>query len=237
MRAVFTIDIPSVGHGKFPSNQDIVTELRQHGWEFVGTSSLDEDQRVNRYKELSDRLMKVMPEVRAAEEAEHVIYYGELQDEKTKFIVTRVVDGQMTFRLLHPNLAKLERSTERVIRKLLTTAIGEGRLHVSNNSVVVYERGHEDIIIQGHVISRPFREAISANRKDVLLILGSFLILVPNVVGLFLIPVDQHRILGGTLERLSTALATTIIVSGLGYFQTYYELRIHETVKWTPYAD
>jgi len=73
MAAVFTIEIPAVGHGKSPCNQDIVTERRRYSWEFVGTSRLGEDQRVGRYKELANRLLKDMPQIRAAKKAEHVV--------------------------------------------------------------------------------------------------------------------------------------------------------------------
>lgn len=237
MRAVFTVDIPSTGHGKFPENAEILDQLRTHGWEFVGTANMEDDKRILKYKDLANNLLEQMPEVRKTEEAEHVIYYGELQDDKAKFVITRVVQGQMTFRLLHPNLGKLERSSEKMIQKLLATTIGDGRFKISNSSVLLYERGFEDIIIKGEVITKPLSEAAKSNRRDVLLVIGSFLIMVPTLAGLFIFTSEEHRILGGTLERLSTALITTIIVSGLGFFQTYYEILRERPINWIPYSD
>lgn len=237
MRAVFTVNIPAIGHAKFPSNQEIINELRTHGWERIETTELDDVQQLERYKELAGYLLEHMPEIRKTEEADQIIYYGDLQDDKTKFVVTRVVQGQMTFRLLHPNLARLERSTEKIIRKLLHSGLGDTKFEISNNLVLVYERGFEDIIIEGQVISQPFREAMKTNRRDVLLVFGGLAFLVPTIVGLFFLTTEEHRILGGTLERLSTALITTVIVSGLGFVQTYYQILREKLIHWKPYSD
>jgi hypothetical protein len=237
MRAVFTVDIPSIGHAKFPNNQEIINELRTHGWENVEVSELDESQQTAKYKELAIHLLEQMPEIRKTEEANQVIYYGELQDDKTKFVVTRVVQGQMTFRLLHPNLARLQRSTEKIISKLINSRLGDTQFNISNDLVLVYERGFEDVIIEGRVISKPFREATKTNRRDVLLVLGSILILVPTIIGLFFYSSAENRIIGGTLESLSTALITTIIVSALGFFQTYYEIMREKLIHWLPFSE
>jgi|CXWK01.1.fsa_nt_gi hypothetical protein len=238
MRAVFTVEIPAIGHGKFPENSEIIEQLHTHGWEVVSLATIEDPvTRQEKYKEYAKELLEQMPEIRKTEEAEHIIYYGVLQEDKTKFVVTRVIQGRMTFRLLNPNLASLERSTENMIKILLSSGTGDSKFKISNSSVLVYEREFEDVIIKGTVIANPFRKAIKENRRDYLLVLIAMLILVPVIIGAVIYSSEEHRLIGGSLERLSTALITTIIVSALGLFQNYYEYKRETPISWEPYSD
>ena len=56
-----------------------------------------------------------MPEV-AKHEINDVIYAGYLSADQTNFVVTRSSEGEMTFRLMQPELQKLIQATERIIR-------------------------------------------------------------------------------------------------------------------------
>jgi hypothetical protein len=231
MRAVFTVDVPTVD-GKYPTNDEFLTRLRNNGWEDVKLQHLDEDEKQRKYQELAKDLFSDMPEL-ANEEKEYVIFYGVLQDNQTKFIVTRRITGQATFRLLQPALGRLQRSTEKMIRQLVNPSHHDKPLSVSYQSVFIYERGHEDVIIRGRIIPKPIWEAWRIDRKNIFLSVGSFLLVVPVIALQLFISTDEHRVIGGNLERLSTALLTTLLVSVLGFYQTYVEIKKNKIIAWT----
>ena len=70
-----------------------------------------------------------MPEI-AIEDEGNVIFYGFMADYQTKFAITRRVEGQITFRLLHPVLTRLQTSTTKMIKK--NHAIKIGRFEFNN---------------------------------------------------------------------------------------------------------
>ncbi|MCI0563769.1 MAG: hypothetical protein MN733_35290 [Nitrososphaera sp.] len=231
MRSVFTIDLPlntSNEGDPYPDNTKILSIVRSFGWEPLEIRALeDESAKQRRYKELAEKLFQDMPEI-AVEEKDDVVFYGYLADDQTKFVITRRVEGQITFRLLHPVLPRLQASTKKMIKKILDSHMG----NISNQTVVLYERGFDHIILNGRVIPRPLRETIRTDRKDVLLltvpvVLLTFLLAILLVANLSTFPLIQ-----GTVERLSTALITTALVSMVGLIQTYWEISRNRLISW-----
>jgi hypothetical protein len=235
MRTTFTIEFPTLD-GKeisFPDNKDVLEMVRSFGWEPMEIKALGEDEALKekKYKEFAENLFKDMPEI-ANEEKDNVIFYGFIAADQSKFVITRRVEGQVTFRLLHPVLPRLQASTEKIVRKILAGRVDGRPIKIVNQSVLLYERGFDHIIMSGRVIPSPYRETISSDRKDVLLFLGPILLEIPTFYALnFLDPV-AHKIFFGTAERVSTALLTTALVSFLGLLQTYLEIRRHHLIAW-----
>jgi len=238
MRSVFTVNIPSNESGEYPSNTEILHRIRSFGWEPIEIQRMNEDEAAKevRYKELADKLFNEMPEI-AKEEKESVIFFGYLADDQTKFVITRSVEGQITFRLLHPVLPRLQSSTTKMVKKLISCTINKRQLEISNQTVVIYERGFDHIIISGRVIPNPVREALRTDRKNVLLATGPLILAVPVMFGLLVVNSDNSPLLGGTMERFSTALLTTSLVSALSLFQTYYEIRRERLISWAFTSD
>ncbi len=234
MRSVFTIDLPVNNEGIYSDNHEVLKLLRSFGWEPAGIRDLgnDETAKEQKYKESAEVLFRDMPEI-AVEEKDYVIFFGFLADTQTKFAVTRTVEGQITFRLLHPVLPRLQSSTRKMVRKIIASRLSDKQLEISNQSIVIYERGFDHIILSGRVIPSAVRETIRTDRKDMLLFVGPLLFLVPLAAGLVLVNPATHRLLGGTLERMSTALLTTSLVSLLGLIQNYYEIRRNRLIAWT----
>lgn len=290
MRAVFTIDLPELGAGNYPSNKQILDLVRTFGWERLDLLSrrvngieeiaavleesdkrvgalasvsavhdasslsvvptdaaladsrsgqnaeMEEINRHKRYQELASVLFKDMPEVVANEEQQSVIFYGYLADEKTKFVITRMVSGQITFRLLHPSLTSLQSSTEKMVRKIIGSTVAAKPLVVSNERVEVLERGQEHVIVTGRVIPHALRETIRTDKRDAYLSIIPTLLLYPTIaLGEFL---GRTSItLQGHMERMSTALLTTALVSFLGLAQTYSDIRKNKIIAWSFAAD
>jgi len=182
-----------------------------------------------------------MPEVAAAEKND-VVFFGYVADDQTKFVVTRAVENQITFRLPHPVLPRLQASAKKIVRRILVAKFLEQSLVVGNSRIVVYERGYDDIIITGRVISHPLRETRRTSTKDLLLTIVPLLLLVPLTVLLIVAPSAitaqpttsalATPLIHGTLERMSTALLTTALVSGLGLLTTYYDIKKNRSIAW-----
>jgi len=234
MRSVFTIDLRQIdGVGGYIDSLELLSNLRSFGWEPMEFLDInDESTKTAKYKEMAESLFGEMPEI-AIEEQGNVIFYGYLADDQTKFVVTRRVQGQITFRLLHPVLPRLQASTRKVVKKILSSRIGE----ISNYSVILYEKGHDHIILHGRVIPTPIKEAIRSNRKDTLLSLIPLIFVIPMMITLATIDLTAYPLIMGTGERLSTALITTSLVSALGLFQSYWEISRHKLIIWNFVSD
>lgn len=231
MRAVFTVHIPAVSNEKYPNNEEFLSRIRTFGWDDVKVKELPENEREKWYMDHAKELWENMPEI-ANNEKEYVIFYGAIPDNQTKFIITRVTEGQATFRLLHTNLDRLQASTKDMIKRLIE---GQGNLpplKISNQRISIYERGYDDIIIQGRVVPSPFWEAWRVDKRNLLLTLGAFLFAVPIFITLIWVNSQTNRIIGGTLERASTAFLTTMIVSFIGFIQTYLQVRSTKLIDW-----
>jgi hypothetical protein len=232
MRSVFTVEIPAISGDKYPSNADFLNRLRMLGWEDMKIKDMADDEKARIYQEKAEELWKFMPEVATHTEKDYVVFYGILLDNQTKFVVTRLNESQATFRLLHVKLDKLQSSTDTIIRKLLKTYGNEPVLKVSNNAIAIYEKGDAEVIIDGRVIIDPFWEAVRTDRKNMLLTVFGFVLTVPSLLSLLLVSSTTNRILGGTLERLSTAFLSTTVVSAIGFLQTYLQVKSIKLIDW-----
>lgn len=231
MRAVFTVEVPAVSIDRFSTNEEFLSRIRSHGWEEMKNRDLSPEERETRYIQQADTLWSSMPEI-AAREKEYVIFYGLLQDNQTQFIVTRVVEGQATFRLLQSNLEKLQASTTSVIRRLTTTQGNQPGVKIRYERIAIYEKGDDEIIIEGRVIPNALLEAWKTDKRNILLAVSGLLLTVPSILFLFFIDPAVNRIIGGTLERLSTAFITTTIVSAIGFLQTFLQIRGVKLINW-----
>lgn len=230
MRAVFTVDLPTRNSEDYPKDEEILKVVRSFGWEPVEISHIvDEAEKTAKYKEMATELVNAMPEIRAVNQ--NIIFYGYIVADETPFMISRVVTGQITFRLLQPDLSPLLTATDRIIRRVIRSRIYEKSLAISNQKIVVYERGHENIILKGRVIPNAFRETIHTDRKDFLLTIVPFAIVIP-LISILIAFNPSNPLLGGTLERLSTALLTTSLVSALGLFQAYWVIRRENLISW-----
>jgi len=210
----------------------------------VGASS--EEGLQSHYKRLAVPLFADMPEVAAAE-GHYVTFLGYISDDQTLFVITSMVPGQITFRLLHRELPRLQASTEKMLRKVLSSRLGDthgwfsrGRpMHVSNPIITVYERKFDHVIVTGRAITNAFAETLRSNRKDVTLFLVPLLLVVPVIYLLLTHASGAPSIsLGDILLRQgSTALLTTSLVSALGLLTTWREIKRHRLIEWTVAVD
>ena len=193
------------------------------------------EDRKEKYRVLAEELFTEMPEVAGAELG-GVIYVGIFQKYQTLFAVTGMNKREITFRLLHRELPRLQASTVQIMKDLLTTWMVEPCLRADEVEVNIYERKFENVIITGKVITNPLREAQRVNLKDILLTIIPLLLFVPATA--FVGHWDEWTHNGnpfwhGQVERISTALLTTSLVSALSFIQTYVQIKRAKLIDWS----
>jgi hypothetical protein len=233
MRAVFTVDLPLVD-GKYPTDAQIVEVFRAFGWEPVEVCRCDDEAvRLEKCRELSQVLFQDMPPG-SMSRLEHVVTYGYLADDYTRFVVLKLVEGQITLRLANDMLTRLQTSTTKIVKKLLKTRLNGQPFKISNQRVVIYERGNDYIVMTGRVVPSPFFETCRSDRKSLLLATVAFSIFIFVVTLLTVTGLNPNNsgLLAGTLERLSTAMLTATIVSSLNLSETYFEIYRNRVIIW-----
>jgi hypothetical protein len=233
VRAKFSVTISARKDGSRPDNDDFLKPVRANGWALIDIETIDaEPERQKRYDEEAAKLWGEMPEV-TAEERAHVIFVGLLEDTRTRVLVTRRTSAQATFRLLHTNLARLQRATAKVVSELVATHRGEAPLNIADKEVIIYERGHEEILIEGRVIPNAAREAVTADKKNLLVAVASAVVV--TAVGVWLGAIDRqaHPDIVANLDKLLATFIGFLILSVLGLFQTWWEIRENRVVSWT----
>lgn len=232
MRSVFTVDLPLGQDKTYPDNQQIIDLLRSFGWEPLEVCGLaDEAAKSQKYQELGEPLFQHMPATAVATPKD-VIFCGYLSDDFTRFIVLRLVNGQITFRLSNMVLARLQTSTEKIIRKLLQARLNGGWFGVCNQAVIIYEQGNDYVVAHGRVVPSPIRETLRKDKKSVLLVIISLVIFTLLALVVNGVDLGDHTFTAATLERMSTALLTTALVSGLGLLETYLEIYRNRIIVW-----
>ncbi len=250
MRSVFTVKLEARPGSVFPSDAEVVAALRGSGWEarrgpfwqyfcddaiaascpVVEEAAAEERVRLMWYREEANRVFKRMPELCEDDpEREAVIYFGRLAVLDAEFVVTRLVMGELKFRLLKDELVDLQSATDRVIRSVLRQSIF---VEVSRSRVVIFEHGRDRVLLTGQVMRGTWREAYHRDSRDVLLTVVPLL--------LFLVAFPLDRTFGSLLasdirsvfDRFATAMLTTAIVSALSFMNQLLRLARESVVVW-----
>lgn len=248
MRAVFTVKLEGKPSGAFPSDEEVISVLRDFGWEprsgpfweyFCDRAAdcpIDEqaaaEERVRSlwYSEQGHRAFDSMPELKPQDpERDSVIYFGRLAETDTEFVVTRLVMGELKFRLLQPELIDLQSATDQVIKSVLPEEIFGG---VVRSKVVVYETGQNHVLLTGEVIANALREAYRRDSRDVALTIVPLLLFIVMFPVSHAVAPELRPDIASLIDRFSTAMLTTSIVSALGFLNILFRLRRESAVIW-----
>lgn len=201
--------------------------------------TLSYEERRHLYCVLAKQLFGEMPEVAAAE-MNGVIFLGCVQKMQTLFFLTRMNEREVTFRLLQRELPRLQSSTAQIMKDLISVGLVGARRRFEDVEVHVYERNYDRIVIKGRVITNSFYETWRDNHKDTLLFIVPLLLLSPTAFILDHQDALAHSMTKfwfAELERLSTALLTTSIVSALGVVQTWFQIKRMKLIDWSVKTD
>ena len=181
--------------------------------------------------QLARPIFAQMPEVAAAERR-RLIYLGYIADEQVFFVITRMVAGVITFRLLHQDLERLQRATLTLVQSVVQATIAQQQLEISSPVVQIYKRKYDHIIINGRIITHPLREVIREHWRDFLVFpvaLSLAIVTFAPLVGGF---VDKETVWFGMIERFNTVMDTTSLILFLQFLATYFQIRRRRLINW-----
>lgn len=251
MRAVFTIDLrPSSSNLNssssnlnlsssdqtiFPSSYDIASWLRTFGWEPLQMRVLEETNKSTDksvlYSKLAGSLLSQVQDVTSIEMS-NIIYYGYMADSRTSFVVSRIVEGQITFRIFHPSLSTLLLSTEIIVGRLFETRMKGYIVNINRQSVYVFESGYDNMLVKGRIISHPFAELFNTNRANALLFAISIIAFIILYFSRFFL--NDILVVGfiDLLSTLITAFIVTAFIEALNIIRSYSKIRSRGLVEW-----
>jgi hypothetical protein len=235
MRAIFTVTLPKKNATEYQSDDDFLSFLRSEGLDDPKIMPLKKEKQIENYERSAQKLWEQMPEV-AKEEKEYLIFCGFLQDNQTYFLITRRNVGYAKFRLLNPNLDKLQDNTEMLIKGLVRKDSNKNpNYEITNNSIEILEKNENHVIIQGRVITNSWKEAKLKNTKNYLISFTTFLLFLLFLILMFLLKYldAKDNFFYTTFERLDTVALTTCIVSAFDFWTTYKQIKEHKIVAWT----
>lgn len=175
-------------------------------------------------------IFQEMPEVAAAEKG-RAIYVGYISSEQTLFIVTRMVPGELTFRLLHKELDRLQKATVLLVRKLVGSALRGRTLVIADPIVKIYERRNNHVIIEGRIVTRPLQEVVQDRLIDAIVFafaLGVAIVSFPP----FWKNAMTDNTLFGMLERFNTALITTALILVVQLLVAWVQVKRRRLIRW-----
>lgn len=240
MRSIFTIAIAQKsGDNKFLTNEEFLSFIRAGGWDDPKILDIqNENDRLARYNEIAESSWSHMPEV-ANDEKDHIIFCGTMQNNQTKFVITRANLGYAKFRLINPNLDRLQESTEQMIKFLVNPLNEESKkpkFTIERQRVEILEKNEIHEIIEGRVIYNAFKEAKARNSKNYLLAIATFILFLLSlaaIISLRLCGIPHDNLWVNMSERINTVSLTTCAVSAYDFYATYKSIKDNNIVAWT----
>lgn len=247
MRALFTLHVPKSGNNYVTDGQ-VRQIFANAGYAPIGmpendlSSPCTSDTDRKHYEEKAQAILEHMPIPRKGEEdpklraQQSIIFTSTDTQTGADFMVVRETNGQVRVRMYHQRLEMLQTGV-----RVLLDALGiqrqppvRGCLSVAGD-IQVFEHGLATPTIRGTLVFSRFSYAIRHSRKDVILLVLSATI-AAILVGLDYFSVFSHNSkLSGHIERATTALLTTSIVS---LFALWY-VAWHSTppIQWSMHYD
>lgn len=241
MRALLTIRLPKDDEGGFIDVKEFRRILQAMGLRPFDMPSDEGDEAEAKIKDYcSTRAVPIferMPEhdedakQRKMFSKANIVYAGDLAVSGTLFMVTAHSQSEYRFRLLNPKIESLQEGCRDLIVLIRDfNAVHPNRQLSVVGKIQLYEHGLEESTISGEIVQSRWRTTRSLAGRDVLItVTGLVLFFLLTALTISqIIPEGNARVL---VERLSTAMFTATVVSGLSVYYTYRN--IVPIVQWT----
>jgi len=233
LRAKFVIMIRAASVKAFPTNEELVDRFAMLGLASPGSDALEPYEiRRKAFQDRAEKEWTALPEV-AADEKDHVVFFARLPDHG-RIIVTRLLAGYATIRVIHDDLATLEKAAERIATELRKRVGAIDGFDIEEDRIEIYERGQNNVLLVGKVVTQPFKETMNRHPGDwisgTVTAIASFL----SIAILAYSAPDPDSLFGGTLSRFSTAMIAAFFISAVTFFQHYGSIRRRGKIEWRP---
>jgi tetrahydromethanopterin S-methyltransferase subunit G len=232
MRAKFVVALTAISPSAYPADEALVDRLLTLGLGQTVDQGIAFEDRRKIFLAEADREWDHLPEV-AERERQYVIFFSRLPDH-CRLIVTRSIQGRATFRLIHDNLAELEKNVEWISKELRKRVGSIEGLEVESGRVEVYERGRDNVIMVGRVIDRALWEAIHQNPAELVSAIVTGAASLASLVLLGYVHVGTSSLARGSIERFSTAMISAFFIAAVTLVQRWWRISRQGGVEWRP---
>jgi hypothetical protein len=247
MRALINVKLPQDSDGSFFDIQEFRNALQTMRLKPLDIPSANGAEGENNMKEYflarAEPIFHKMPETTEEEKArkefsrQNIVYASDLPRSNSLFMVTAHTEGEYRFRLLNPKIEELQDGCEDLIIRIREyNEKHRDRQLTVYGKIRIFEHGLEESTISGSIVHKTLFENIKtlASRELLLVRVGLIIFLVGFFIN-FLPVIKSIDWLSGLIDRFSTALLTTAVVSGVSIYHTV--IRLAPVIQWTASYD
>ena len=250
MRALFTVDLSrKLNDGEV---RHIFSNLLLNPTDIPASSDRDnptddeEKALLEYFRQRASPILARMPgdtedqRAKKARVQDAIRYCSVLPATATQYMVTREIDGALTIRLVNDKIEFLQEGCEDLIGRLGLSRPWWRRwgqrppLNLANR-IEIYEHGLEASTIRGSLVRSKIGYAFRHSSKDLVIAGGAavvFAVVFALIASGSVVPTSK---LAGHLDRLGTAMVTTVIVSL--YSIVHIIVSATPPVQWTAYYE
>jgi hypothetical protein len=161
----------------------------------------------------------------------NIVYASDLPRSNTLLMVTAHTESEYRVRLLNPKIEDLQEGCEDLIVRITeyNRRHPQGRLQVVG-LIKVFEHGLEESTISGTVVESRWEVTKRIAGRDFLIAVSGLLLFI-ILTGMAIFDVVPAGKVHDLLDRLSTAMFTATIVSGLTVYYAYR--RLTPVIQWS----
>jgi len=243
MRALMNVKLPIDEDGHFISSREFRQLLQIMGLrpsEMPGEEDADalKEYCLQRAQPIFDRMPEKSEEEQVKKEfsKKNIVFASDLPQTNTLFMVTAHTESEYRFRLLNPKIEALQDGCEDLVLEIRD----HNQRHPHKQLLIVgkidiYEHGLEESTISGTVIHSRWRTTRRMAGRDYLITIVGLILFILLTSMLVFEVVPPAGTMHNLIDRLSTAMFTATIVSGISVYYTYRQLV--PTIKWTATYD
>jgi hypothetical protein len=239
MRALINIKLPKGDTTDFIGSREFREILQQMGLrpnDMPPEDGVDTDANIREYcltraQSIFDRMPENTDEEKTRKDftKRNIVFASDLPTSNTLFMVTAHTQSEYRFRLLNPKIEDLQEGCKEFILRIMeyNKTHPLKKLEIAGK-IKILEHGLEEPTISGQVVENRWKVSRRLAARDYLITAVGLALF---VVFTFVAHITPDGIIKTITDRLSTALFTATVVSGITVYYTFRQLT--PVIQWT----
>jgi hypothetical protein len=247
MRALINVKLPQDSDGSYidvTEFRNALQSMRLKPLDIPSSNGSDSEMKMKEYfLARAEPIFHKMPETTDEEKArkefsrQNIVYASDLPRSNSLFMVTAHTEGEYRFRLLNPKIEELQDGCEDLVVRIreYNEKHADRQLTVYGK-IRIFEHGLEESTISGSVVHKTLLKNVQtlAPREFLLVRVGLIIFIIGFSLN-FMPVIQSIDWLHGLIDRFSTALLTTAVVSGVSIYHTV--IRLAPVIQWSASYD
>lgn len=241
MRALINVKLPKGDTTDFIGFREFREILQQMGLRPIDMpheDGSDSDANIRKYcLARAQPIFHRMPEntdeekTRKAFTIENIVFASDLPTSNTLFMVTAHTQSEYRFRLLNPKIEDLQEGCKEFVLRIMeyNTKYPTKKLTIIGK-INILEHGLEEPTISGQVVGNRWKASRRLAARDYFITAVGLVLFIISII-VIIAQWIPDGIFKAIVDRLSTALFTATVVSGITVYYTYRQLT--PVIQWT----